>query len=151
MVPEHILRQQLYHHLNPQIDDMRLNVEYVEESDTNLRHRIIDYFFNKNHKISYPSKSYAVAIIYSHLLELCFDVPFKDSIRDPELLFNNDPYYQPYDNKSEIYDIVLRHIKLEAFPGLQYHLPQVNATVNYFNEEFFIIRNPYFNNANLHK
>lgn len=150
MVPEHKLRQQLYHHLHPNPSDLNIDIPIVEMVGRELAFHIIDYFNNSGHEISYPSKSYAVAIIYAHQLEKQFNILFDTSLRDPELLFNNDPYYVPYQEATDVYDVVLRYLEVNC-DGLPYYLPQIRATVDYFDQEFFITPNPYFDNANLHK
>ena len=149
MVPEHKVRQALYHHLNPNPSDMNLGVPYKSMNDRQLAFHVIDYFLNSDHEICYPAKSYAVALIYAHLLEKHFIIPFDTSLRDPELLFHNDPFFVPYTDESYVYNKAISHLQL--YDGLQYNLPQVAATVEYFDQEFFLTQNPYFDNANLHK
>jgi len=118
VVPEHKLRQQLYHHLNPNPSDLNIDIALLAVEGAELASGIIDYFVNANHKIVYPAKSYAVALIYAHKLESIFNIPVKVSLNDPELLFNNDPYFIPYSNASNVYNIVLNHFKAHG-NGLQ--------------------------------
>lgn len=150
MVSDHKIRQQLYHHLNPNPSDLNIDVPVIERTDTDLALHVIDYFTNSGHEIEYPAKSYAVAVIYAYLLEKYFNVPVDTSLKDPNLLFGNDPHYVPYQENPDVYDIAMRVLTIDC-DGLPYYLPQVRATVDYFDQEFFITPNPYFDNANLHK
>lgn len=149
MVSNHKIRQELFHHLNPHPSDLNVDIPLVEMQPRQLANYVIDYFFDPVHIILYPAKSYAVAVIYSMLLEQYFSIPIKTSLRDPHLLFGNDYHYRPYQHNKEVYDIILKH--MNGFHGLVYEVPQVGATVDYFLQEFFINPNPYFDNTNLHK
>lgn len=153
MVPQHKIRQELFHHTNPDPGDLGVIIPYRHLESAELALDVIDYFLNNDHVISYPSKSYAVAIVYAHLLEHHFGIPFMDSLSDPLLLYGNDPHYTHYHNNPGVYDII--HQTICTRNGIQHDLlhqsPQVIATVEYFNREFFININPYFDNANLHK
>jgi hypothetical protein len=149
LIPEHILRQHMYHvqHPNSIVNE---DIKYKKETNAKLQYTIIDFFFNPGHEVTYPAKSYADAIVYAHLIDKYFDIPFDTSLRDPDLLYD-DPYYLPYDKNPKVYDVALKFIKLNSPKELQYNLPQVITTVENFEKEFYINPNLYFNNANLHK
>jgi len=149
MVSDHKIRQELFHHLNPHPSDVNIDVPVKQMDDDQLAKHAIDYFSNATHEILYPAKSYSVAVIYSHLLELYFGVPFDTSIRDDNLLFGNDLHFKSYQLNPDVYDTIINTARLGT--GLQYNLPQVKATTDYFLQEFFLNPNPYFTNANLHK
>lgn len=143
----------MFHVLNPDPGDLDMVIPYVHMTPPELADHTRDYFLNPDHKISYPAKSYAVALIYAELLVKYFGIPRVESLRDPELLYGNDPYYTTYQNNPSVYDLVQQNMQLVDCMryGLLYEFPQVVTTVAYFKREFFINPNPYFDNANLHK
>lgn len=148
MVPEHKLRQQIYHQSSI-VTDLNIPIPYIKMDDTTLAFHVVDYFYNPSHELCYPAKSYAVAIIYAHLIDRYWRLPMKMGLMDPGLLFFNDKHFVPYHLATDIYDTIFQFLDIEE--GIKYNFPQVRATVEYFNAEFFINENPYFNNANLHK
>lgn len=153
MVSNYKIRQELFHALNPNPGDLDVVIPYDHVKSDELAFQVVDYLLNKDHVISYPAKSYAVAVIYAHLLEQHFGVPFGESLNDPMLLYGNDPHYVPYTDDPEVYHTIHQNVCLDEgiTYGLLHEFPQVVATVDYFNREFFINPNPYFDNANLHK
>lgn len=89
-------------------------------------------------KIEFPAKSYAVALIYAHLLEIHFNESFYGSLSDAELFCGNDVHFVPYSRSPEIYEEILRQIG-GADSLLKYReLPQIQTTLFYFSEEFGI-------------
>lgn len=146
MTPEYKLRQEMYHKLNKPSDIIGSpEHKYVWKigTDEELVQAIVDYFTIPVTLLEYPSKSYAVAVIYAKLLRQYFGVPVLESLKDPKLLHGNDLFYIPYGKTSaEIYDQVL-------FRPINWNLPQTIATVQYFKEEFYLIANPYFDNSNV--
>ena len=147
MIKEYKLRQEMYHNLNKPSDLIgTTNHKWTWDllDDEELVQRIIEYFTIPVAKLSYPSKSYAVAVIYAKLLNKYFKVPVLKALRDKDLLYGNDKFFIPYDNKNsaDIYDRVL-------LKPINWKLPQVMATEQYFKEEFYLLPNPYFNNSNI--
>lgn len=101
---------------------------------------VISYFSRSWEKtvVFYPSKSYAVAIIYAKLLEKYFQEPFYDSLNHPGLLLT-DKYFVPYNQSNTIYDRVISHIDYKGWWDFEKSIiPQVQATVEYFLKEFSI-------------
>ncbi len=148
MKPEYKLRQEMYHSLYP-VDD-RIGEgghpwAYCIDDDDRLVQDIVDYFTVEiSHVLLYPSKSYAVAVIYAKLLNKHFGIPVLEALKDPKLLYDNDRFFVPYEagGSAEIYNRVL-------LKPINWDLPQVKTTVQYFMKEFLLVDNPYFDNSNI--
>ncbi len=148
MKPEYKLRQEMYNNLY-QIDD-RIGLDghpwaYCIDDDERLVADILEYFtIEISHVLLYPSKSYAVAVIYAKLLNKYFGIPVLEALKDPHLLYDNDRFFVPYraGGSADIYNRVL-------LQPINWDLPQVKTTVNYFMEEFLLVPNPYFDNSNI--
>ena len=96
-----------------------------------------EYFTIPTEVVSYPAKSFAVALIYAHLLHEHFGEDFKSSIDDPWLLCGNDRYYRTYTQAPHIYELIFEQVGIHKTSyELPYHLPQIVKTVNYFRLEF---------------
>jgi hypothetical protein len=82
----------------------------------------------------YPAKSYCVGICYARWLAEEFGGDPIDYLNDPELLYNNDPYFVPYTADPTTYDAVLK-----AIGGWQFVERGIVPDVkNYFCAEFFL-------------
>lgn len=125
--------QEMYHSLH-KVDDFinQQNICFIERDD--LVNRIIAYFTQEVLTLEYPAKSYAVAIIYAKLLEHYFNEDFYKTLNDPDLLYNNDKFFVPYDHDSHLYDHILSRISLDFDRSLS----QIDTTIQYFEQEFFI-------------
>ena len=149
---EHYIRQQMFHTVE-QTDDWLEDLDYIEElelSDEQLIMAITTYFLTPIKVMTFPAKSYAVAIIYSLLLQKYFSVPFFESLDDDNLLYGTDKYFVPYHKSKKIYDHVLYNLlNLNKHNILDESIPQIQATIQYFKKEFYISPNPYFNNTTL--
>ena len=99
-----------------------------------LADRIVDYMTNPDDRLIYPTKSYAVAIIYAKLIEQHFGIDMMESLDDPELLYDNDKHFVKYSDDKYVYDQVLSRIPYE----IRFDLPQLHATKTYFEQEFLI-------------
>lgn len=123
--------QVLYHRLTQEHTDAVEN--FPTRIDDNIVGAALDYFFNPQEESVYPGKSYAVAIIYARLLRDYFEEDFYEVLNDPEMLYNNDEYFVPYQQDRESYDAILA-----ALGGVD-HIPLegkwVDFTVQYFNHE----------------
>lgn len=82
----------------------------------------------------YPLKSYAVAIIYSLLLEQEYNIGFWDSISNPLLLCNNDIFYIPYNQNKKIYKTTIDFYGKENI--LSINSNTIKIISSYFYEEF---------------
>lgn len=108
-------------------------------------HEIEKYFTQELTTLVYPAKSYAVALIYSTMLEDYFGVDRMESLADPNLLYRNDRFFKPYDDTTKnIYDAVI-----PQFPPFDAQNIQVRTTIESFKREFYLNPNPYFNNTDL--
>ena len=145
MTTDYKLRQEMFHHLfNP---DDRIEEHpwlYRYSTQQQLVDDIKDYFTVPVETLLYPSKSYAVAVIYAKLLRKYFGVPVLESLRDPDLLYGNDKFFEPYQTgfSADVYNSVI-------FLPFNVDLPQVAKTIEYFKQEFFLYPNPYFNNSSI--
>ena len=145
MTSEYKLRQEMFHHLfkpDDRIEDH--NWLYRYSTIEQLVVDITDYFTIPVETLLYPSKSYAVAIIYAKLLRKYFVVPVLESLMDENLLYGNDRFFEPYSVgfASEVYNRVI-------FLPFDENLPQVAKTIEYFKQEFFLYPNPYFDNSSI--
>lgn len=104
------VRQEIYHRTNPvHVDD--LNQFEIEMTDDVVAHAI-DYFKSRKGWV-YPSKSYMVGICYSRWLSENFGGDPFDYLNDPELLYNNDPYFVEYSRDPKTYHEILNEIGWE--------------------------------------
>lgn len=135
---EHKVRQNLYHKL-ADIEDYVAEEEYEvhEFTDEQLVESVVRHFAEKVDTLIYPSKSYFVAIMYAALLQYHFGVDFYEALNDPSLLYDNDKFFVPYNKNGHVYDAILDRIPLTELKQLN-HLPQVEATIDYFNKEFML-------------
>jgi hypothetical protein len=131
---EHKLRQQVFYLLKRDFDDDLANfdIEVVEGLD--IVKCAIQYFNDTELGWVYPSKSYVVAICYSKWISKIWDEDFYKILNDPELLYNNDPYFVPYENSKEIYDAIISSVGLDFDETLGI-IPDVKK---YFLEEFML-------------
>lgn len=143
ILPIYKANQLSFNMINKSIDDILHPGDYKVITDVNkIIQCSIDYFMismDKNN-IIYPSKSYSVAIIYGILIEKYFNVPFFDSIDDDFLFVGTDMFFKPYSKSKYIYDEIIKNVfdtKLEI-KSLNVKLPQINTTINYFKQEFYI-------------
>lgn len=128
------IRQEIYHRLNPVHDDDLKNFN-VEISD-NIIENAIRYFKTDNIGWIWPAKSYMVGICYSRWLsEIYGDSPFT-YLEDPELLYDNDPYFVTYSSDPETYHKILNEIGGWNFDNSAGVVPQVRR---YFDLEFGLL------------
>lgn len=125
-------RQEIYHRLNPQHDDDLSNFD-IEISES-VVDDAVRYFTSTDIGWVYPAKSYCVAICYARWLCEEFGGDYLDYLNDPELLYNNDPYFVPYSVDSDTYDEILDQIGGWQFVE-QGIVPDIKQ---YFAAEFFM-------------
>jgi len=109
----------------------------VEQTDERkIVDKAVKYFQEDSgeDKLYYPSKSYAVAIIYAKLLSEYFDENFYSYLKKIDLL-DRDKYFRSYKTTPEIYESILDQIDIN---NLDYSLPDMAATKRYFQEEFLL-------------
>ena len=91
------MQQEIYHKLNQYHDD-DLSLYTVEITDNIIRDAI-KYFTTTELGWVYPAKSYVVGICYAKWLTHYFAEDFYEALNDPNLLFDNDPYFVPYEKE----------------------------------------------------
>lgn len=99
-----------------------------------LLSNILHHFNVLPDEFLYPSKSYVVAIVYARLLVEHFGGDFFKYLDDPDLLYNNDPYFVTYKEDKELYDSIISNVGLlfSLEVGTPAHI------VPYFEKEFLI-------------
>lgn len=127
------IRQEIYYRLNKIFDD-DLNDKNIEFTKNVVEYAVL-YFKNRDLGWIYPSKSYMVAICYSKWLSQHFGGDPLDYLSDSELLYNNDPYFLPYNSDKKTYDKILENIGGWNFSDDTGMIPDVKR---YFLDEFMI-------------
>ena len=127
------IRQAIYHKLNPVHDD-DLNTKDVEVTIDTLKYAIL-YFKQRDIGWIYPSKSYMVGICYARWLAEYFGGRPVEYLEDPELLYNNDPYFVQYSTDPRTYHMILTEIGGWEFDESLGMVPDVKQ---YFIDEFMI-------------
>jgi len=102
------IRQEIFHRLNIDHDD-DLSLHNVEVRDE-IVENAIKYFTTTELGWVYPAKSYVVAICYARWLAQYFGEDFYESLNDLELLHGNDPYYVPYEQDKDTYNMILNAV-----------------------------------------
>ena len=131
------IRQQIYNDIIVITDfaeDYDVPIFIDDTSEQHIINHIVDYFTIPVAELIFPAKSYAVAIIYAKLITHYFNEDFYEILNDPTLLYENDKYFMPYMKAQNIYDQALSQIPND----LNIELPQIQATINFFEDEFFI-------------
>lgn len=77
----------------------------------NIVDAAIDFVTHKGQYALYPGKSYIVGVIYATMLNKEYGVEVKEALDDPELLFNQDPYFVPYSKDPQSYDEILKRLQ----------------------------------------
>lgn len=126
------LRQEIYHRLNTKHDDDLNDKKIIITKD--IVKNALRYFNEKDVGWIYPSKSYMVAICYARWLSEEFDKNPLDYLNDFNLLYNNDPYFLPYEKDIETYTKILNSIGWN-FDETKGMVPDVKE---YFVKEFML-------------
>lgn len=127
-------RQKAFYSTNKTFDDSISNNEIILlDSDEEIINKAIEYFYKDQQALYYPSKSYCVALIYSQLLSLHFKVDATEALNDPDLLYNNDPYFKVYDESKHIYNSIIDNLPRFFWES---STKSVRKTVQCFYEEF---------------
>lgn len=135
MLTNHKERQQLFKAFGSANDLSNAKTLFKENLENNeLIDQIVHYFSTQVTDLIYPSKSFAVAIIYSQLIEDYFNVPFFTSLNDPNLFMDDSVYFSSYSEQKNIYDEVLKSIDRK---NINYSLTQTKETLKYFKQEFW--------------
>lgn len=108
---------------NDYIDNYNINFDDISSQVIN--------FFETESALTYPAKSFFVAIIYAKAFETYFGENFYDMLDDKELLID-DKYFVIYSDAKHIYDKILT--KIDTSKILYYN--SAKTTVQYFKQEF---------------
>ena len=127
------INQEIYHRLNKDYDD-DLSDKIIIITD-NIVDNAVRYFKTTDIGWIYPSKSYMVAICYARWLREYFNEDSIECLNDPDLLYNNDPYFTTYDKMKNTYDSILSKIGGWNFDETQGMVPDVKR---YFLDEFLL-------------
>jgi hypothetical protein len=127
------IRQEIYHRITVSHEDdlSQFNIELTE----NIVDDAVRYFNECNIGWVYPSKSYMVGICYAKWLSEEFGEDPKYYLSDPELLYNNDPYFVEYSKDPETYNNILDKINGWNF---NQNLGMVPDVYEYFKKEFLL-------------
>jgi hypothetical protein len=125
------LRQEIYHRLTTEHEDSAENFDY--EISDNIVNNAVKYFVTTDIGWIWPAKSYMVGICYARWLSVQFGGRPLEYLIDPELLYNNDPYFKPYNEDPQSYIQILEQIGGWDFNETLGVVPQVKK---YYNLEF---------------
>lgn len=125
------LMQEIYHRLNPEHTDDADNFDIVISED--IVGNAIKYFLNKDIGWIWPAKSYMVGICYARWLAEKFGGRPLEYLDDPDLLYNNDPYFKSYSTDPATYIRILEEIGGWEFDNQLGVVPEVR---HYFDLEF---------------
>jgi len=135
--PEWKINQEIYHRLNKNFSDDLNHHEVIKVTGTD----VVDYavkYFTEDPGWIYPSKSFVVAICYAKWLSKEFAENFWKVLDDKELLYNNDPFFLPYNYSKftkERYDAIIEQVGL-GFDETKGVIPDIKK---YFEEEVLLI------------
>lgn len=132
--PEWKINQEVYHLLTSKHNDDLNSVDIREVPDSQVLDYAIEYFTNDKLGWVYPSKSYVVAICYAKWLSKEFAEQFYKVLDDPNLLYNNDPYFVPYSQDKDTYDNIISSIGL-GFDETKGVIPDIRK---YFDDEILL-------------
>lgn len=136
MLQDHKIRQQYYLLSNQADDYSNIKEKLVSNiSEAELVQDVIDYFTIEVPELKYPSKIYAVAIIYAQLLEEYFGVDFHQSLSDPSLFLGNAKEFKTYPESKNVYDRILSSVDRH---NLKRELSQVGTSIKAFEQEFWV-------------
>lgn len=133
MSAEYKIRQEIYHRLNPDHNDDLKNFEITISDD--VVGDAVQYFTTRDIGWVYPGKSYMVGICYAKWLTDNFHGDPLDYLKDPDLLYGNDPYFKSFDQDPATYLEILAKIGGWNFSWHQGLVPDVRQ---YYLQEFMI-------------
>lgn len=135
---EYKLKQINFNLLGEFADTLNADSHTTESSSEEIIENAISYLTTPMSHISYPSKSYAVALIYSYLIEKYFHEDFWISLNDENLFCGNDLHFSPYSKSPFIYNEILNRVGGKVNILKNSELEQVQKTIGFFCEEFAI-------------
>ena len=134
------VRHKIFHMVFKDIDmgDDLSKETIIEEYDKEaIIKRALQYPVTQTKELYYPGKSYAVAVIFAHLLKEHFNEEFYESLSDPQLLYGNDPYFVPYAEDKNTYDAIIGEFPWDVFLS-ENGSENFYKTCEYFMKEFLL-------------
>jgi len=125
------VRQEIYHRLTKHHEDDAENFDIVISED--VVENAIKYFKTKDIGWIWPAKSYMVGICYARWLAEDYGGNPLEYLKDPALLYNNDPYFKPYNQDPTTYLKILENIGSWTFDVNTGVVPEVRK---YYDLEF---------------
>ncbi|WP_127714887.1 hypothetical protein [Halobacteriovorax sp. HLS] len=135
------IRHKIFHQIFKDMDlgdDLSKEIIIEEHDEDSIVKRALQYPQIQTKELYYPGKSFCVAIIYAKLLEKHFKEDFYDSLNDERLLYENDPYFIPYNKAKSTYDRILSEFDWDLFENLNKASENFNKTCEYFDKEFLL-------------
>lgn len=130
-------RQHMYHRKAHVVDIHNAEQQiFIDMTNDELCKWAIEYFKRDFNCCIYPAKSFSVAYIYAVLIKEVFEpqTPLIELLRDPYLLYGNDPFFEPYnDETSFIYEQMIQEVGNDI-----YGTNQSNATIEFFRKEMLL-------------
>ncbi len=133
------VRSKIYHSIFRVYDDGLEKETIIEEFDKeSIIERALAYPVTQTSELYYPAKSYAVGIVFAHLLEKEFGENFYESLSDLDLLYENDPYFVPYSEDKETYDAIIERFPFELLKSPELGCLNFTLTKSYFYKEMLL-------------
>jgi hypothetical protein len=134
------VRQALFHRTTL-LDDVFQEGEILITTDIPIVPEVVRYFTTEmGGTLVYPAKSYAVALVYAHLLSKYFSEQMLTALSDPLLLYGNDRFFVPLDRDRAVYEETIRTLSIDETWDVEASpFSQVQATVAYFKREFLLV------------
>lgn len=142
LLPEEIRDRRELAYSYKEFDDVNLPRTVLNSAtDSEVADQVIEFFVGGS-DLTYPTKSYFVAIVYAYCILKYFKGYYND-ITEPlrcEDLLTDDDFFVPYNEKSRnIYNKVLQWLETERTPIEKYF--STEKTIKYFKEEFLLNSN----------
>lgn len=135
------IRHRIFHQIFKDTDmgdDLSKETIIEEFEEELIVKRAVDYPSLQTRELYYPGKSYAVAVTFAKLLEIHFQEDFLTSLNDPLLLYENDPYFVPYQDEPELYDKIIQAFPFELVANPSKASANFQKTCEYFQKEFLL-------------
>ena len=104
------IKQEIFHRFNHTHED-DLNDKNIK-LDVDIVGNAVKYFTTTELGWVYPAKSYVVGICYAKWISETYSENFYELLDDEDLLYQNDPYFVPYNQNKKDYDGIIDIIGL---------------------------------------
>ena len=115
------------------------DIEIIERfDDEDIMEDAILYLTTHREALYYPGKSFAIAVIYANKINEHFGDDVRETLKDPDLLFD-DPYFEPYnENTEDIYEEILGKLGDGVGFEVDENLPYLQRTLDYCEQELML-------------